>query len=218
MEYNTTREKLIIPEYGRNVQKLIEYAMTIEDREKRNNMAHLIVHIMAQMNPHVRENSDYRRKLWDHMFFISDFKLDVDSPYPKPTADILTEKPQPLEYKGNEIKFRHYGKNVEKIIQAAIEFEEGEEKDALIQTIANHLKKSYLSWNRESVNDSMINEHLKTLSDGKLYLKEDIQLNSTSEILAKTKKKRHIKRDKRDSRDNRNNNYSNRRRRTYNNK
>lgn len=214
MEYNTTREKLIIPEYGRNVQKLIEYALTIEDKEKRNNMAHLIVHIMAQMNPQVRENGDYRRKLWDHMFFISEFKLDVDSPYPKPSPDILTEKPEPLEYKENEIKFRHYGKNVEKIITAAIEFKEGEEKDALIKTIANHLKKSYLNWNRESVNDELINQHLKILSDGKLSLKEDVQLNSTSEILAKTKKKKHTKRDHRDSRDNRSH-QNHRRRRSY---
>ncbi len=193
MEYNSTREKLVIPEYGRNVQKLIAFAMTIEKKEARSEMAKLIVNIMAQMNPQVRDTSDFKRKLWDHMYIISDFKLDVDSPYPMPSPDILTEKPQPVGYKENNIKFKHYGKNIEMIIEKAIAYEEGPEKDALIKTIANHLKKSYLNWNRESVNDELIEQHLDSLSDSKLKLKENMQLAATSEILAKTRRKKFTK-------------------------
>jgi len=190
MEYNTTREKLIIPEYGRNVQKLIDLSIKLEDRNERTRMAYLIVNIMAQMNPSVRESGDYKRKLWDHMFIISNFKLDVESPYPMPSPDQLNEKPQPVGYKENKIRYRHYGKNVELIIEKALEFAEGEEKEALVKTIANHLKKSYLNWNRDSVNDELIYQHLDELSEGKLKLKEDVQLSSTSDILAHTRKKK----------------------------
>lgn len=190
MEYNTTRNKLVIPEYGRNIQKLIDYAMTIEDKAKRTNMAYLIVYIMAQMNPQSRDSGDYKRKLWDHMFIISNFKLDVDSPYPAPSPESLYEKPQKLDYNENEIAFKHYGKNLEKIIAKAMDYEDGAEKDALIRTIANHMKKSYLNWNRDSVNDQLIFDHLEILSNGKLKLKENQELSTTSEILAKTRRKK----------------------------
>jgi hypothetical protein len=190
MEYNTTREKLVIPEYGRNVQKLIDYTVNIKDKDERTRMAYLVVNIMAQMNPQVRESGDYKRKLWDHMFIISDFKLDVDAPYPVPSPDQLTEKPTPIEYKENEIAYRHYGMKVELIIKKAREYEDGEEKDALVKTIANHLKKSYLNWNRDSVNDELIHQHLSELSEGKLKLSENEQLTATSENLAKTRKKK----------------------------
>ncbi|MCF8233621.1 MAG: DUF4290 domain-containing protein [Bacteroidales bacterium] len=220
MEYNSTRDKLIIPEYGRNVQKLIKFTMDMKDRDERTRMAHLIVSIMAQMNPTVKETSDYKRKLWDHMYFISDFKLEVDSPYPKPSADILTEKPKPLGYKEGDPKFRHYGKNVEKLIKAAVDFEDGEVKDALVMTIANHMKKAYLAWNRESVSDELIEDHLKSLSGGRLELKEDQQLNSTSDILAKTRKKKFVKKEQhhqqRGRRDHQQNSNYNRRRRINN--
>ena len=138
MEYNTARNKLVISEYGRNIQKMIEYTTNIEDSEKRNKSANFIINIMAQMNPRIRESGDYKHKLWDHMFMISDFKLDVDSPYPKPSKNILYSKPEKIPYQDNHIKFRHYGKNIEKIINKAIEYEDGPEKDALIKTIANH--------------------------------------------------------------------------------
>lgn len=215
MEYNTTREKLIIPEYGRNVQKLIDYTIKIKDKDERTRMAYLVVNIMSQMNPQVRDSGDYKRKLWDHMFIISDFKLDVEAPYPKPSPEILYEKPEPIEYKEKDIAYRHYGKNIELMIQKALEYEEGEEKDALIEIIANHLKKSYLSWNRDSVNDELIHQHLSELSGEKLKLKDDVQLTATSEILAKTRKKRFSKgRDNsgggRDNSRRRRNNHSNR--------
>ncbi len=198
MEYNTTRNKLVISEYGRNIQKMIEYAITIEDREKRNKSANFIITIMAQMNPRIRESGDYKHKLWDHMFIISDFKLDVDSPYPKLTKNILYSKPENISYQDNNIRFRHYGKNIEKIINKAIEYEDGPEKEALIKTIANHLKKSYLNWNRDSVNDELILDHLASLSKDNLKLNKEVRLNNTSDILERNRRKKFVSR-KRDS-------------------
>ncbi len=190
MEYNTTREKLRIPAYGRNVQKMIEEAIKIEDREIRNRAAQAIVKIMSQINPATRDSGDYMRTLWDHMIIISDFRLDIDGPYPPPSKEVLEKKPEKIEYSNKNIKYRHYGKNIEGIIQKAIDFPEGEEKKALIRTIANHLKKSYLAWNRESVSDATIFKHLRELSGGKLEIPEDITLMSTSEIISKNKQKR----------------------------
>ncbi|MCK4288059.1 MAG: DUF4290 domain-containing protein [Bacteroidales bacterium] len=198
MEYNTARNKLVISEYGRNIQKMIEYTTTIEDSEKRNKSANFIINIMAQMNPRIRESGDYKHKLWDHMFMISDFKLDVDSPYSKPSKNILYSKPEKIPYQDNNIRFRHYGKNIEKIINKAIEYEDGPEKDALIKTIANHLKKSYLNWNRDSVNDELILDHLASLSKDNLKLNKEVRLNNTSEILERNRRKKFVSR-KRDS-------------------
>ena len=190
MKYNTSRNKLVIPEYGRNVQKMIEYAMTIEDKEKRNKHAKLIVSVMGQMNPQFRDSIDNRHKLWDHMIIISDFKFDVDSPFPYPSKDILYAKPDKLPYKNNDIPFRQYGINLNLIIEKAIEYEDGPEKDALVKTIANHLKKSYLNWNRDSVNDELITKHLDVLSKGKLKLSDETTLNTTGDILARNRKKK----------------------------
>ena len=121
MEYNSQREHLIIPEYGRNIQKMVNYAKTIEDREKRNEAAKFIVSVMASMNQQNRDAGDYKQTLWDHLFIISKFELDVDSPYPKPAKETLTRKPDRVEYSDNKIRFRHYGKNIEAIIKKAIE-------------------------------------------------------------------------------------------------
>jgi hypothetical protein len=193
MEYNTTRDKLVISEYGRNVQKLVNYAKTIEDREQRTKFAKLIIQIMGQMNPGTRDSGDFRHKLWDHLFIIGGFELDVDAPYDMPSKEALAAKPERLKYRENNIEFKMYGTNIEKIINAAIAYEEGPEKDALVHTIANHLKKSYLAWNRESVDDSLIFEHLRVLSDGKLKLSEDKTLTTTSDILARNRKKKQAK-------------------------
>ncbi len=187
MEYNTQRNKLSISEYGRNIQKMIQYCIEIPDREKRTRTAEFIVNVMAQMNPKVRESGDYRQKLWDHLHIIADFKLDVDSPYPPPSREVLTSRPRRLSYLGQHIKFRHYGKNIENIIEKASEYPEGEEKEALIKTIANHLKKSYLNWNKNSVDDDLIFQHLTSLSLGRLKVGEDFRLATTSDILARNK-------------------------------
>lgn len=190
MEYNTTRGKLKISEYGRNVQKLVNLAKTIEDREQRTKFAKVIVGIMGQMNPQIRDSGDFRHKLWDHLHIIAKWELDVDSPYPAPSKEILESKPDKLEYSTNKIRYKMYGANIVKIIDKAKDFEEGPEKEALIHAIANHLKKSYLSWNRESVDDEQIFEHLKTLSRDDLKLADELRLNTTNEILSRNKKKK----------------------------
>lgn len=191
MEYNTTRPKMIISEYGRNIQKMIEFTISIEDKEKRNKAAKAIIAVMGQLNPHLRDVGDFRHKLWDHLFIMSDFKLDVDSPYPIPSAETLEKKPEKINYPNKKMLFRYYGKNIELIVNKAMTLEEGPSKEALIKAIANHLKKSYLTWNKESVNDDVIAEHLSLLSGGKLILKEDIRLSSTSDILARNKTIKH---------------------------
>lgn len=189
MEYNTTRDILPITEYGRHVKKMITYAITIEDREKRNNLAKAIVNVMGQLVPHMRDHNDFKHKLWDHLFILSDFKLDVDSPFPKPDSVLLKARPQKVNYPANNIKFKHYGKNIENIIKKVSDMEDGPSKEAAIVALANHLKKSYLSWNRDSVNDEVIAQHLEILSDGKLKLGENAKLNQTRDILASNKPK-----------------------------
>lgn len=188
MEYNTQREKLAISEYGRNLQKMINHIMTVTDREKRTKYANAIVDIMAQMN-NLKDSPDFRHKLWDHLFIMSDFKLDVDSPFGMPDPETLAKKPNALNYPHGGIRYHHYGRNIQLIIEKAVELEDGPEKEALAKLIANHLKKSYLNWNRESVDDTLITKHLAVLSQGKLELAEDEQLNKTSEILARNKRK-----------------------------
>ncbi len=190
MEYNTSRSKMNISEYGRNIQNMIEYIMTIEDREKRNQLARATINVMGQLNPHLRDVNDFKHKLWDHLFIMSDFKLDVDSPYPIPSREILERKPERLDYSSNNITFKHYGRHIERIIEKACELEDGQAKDILIKLIANHLKKSYLTWNRDAVTDEEIAEHLKILSGGKLTLQNDVKLHNTTEILSKNKKKK----------------------------
>ncbi len=185
MEYNSQRSKMNISEYGRNIQKMIEHIMTIDDRDKRNQLARATIQVMGQLNPHLRDINDFKHKLWDHLFIMSNFKLDVDSPYPIPSEEILTRKPERLTYASNHIKFRHYGRHIEQMIEKACEFEEGDEKQALIKMIANHLKKSYLTWNRDSVTDEEIGKHLNMLSNGRLQLDESIKLSSTQDILSK---------------------------------
>lgn len=164
--------------------------MAVEDREKRNHLARATINVMGQLNPHLRDVNDFKHKLWDHLFIMSDFKLDVDSPYPIPSRETLTRKPEPLEYSSNNVTYKHYGRHIERIIEKACEMEDGTIKDALIKLIANHLKKSYLTWNRDAVNDEEIAEHLNVLSKGRLKLQEDIKLNNTNEILSKNKKKK----------------------------
>ncbi len=190
MEYNTTRSHLTISEYGRNIQKMVEYALTIKDREKRTKVASLIVEVMGQINPQHKEMSNYKHKLWDHIHIISGFKLDVDSPYPAPSPKVLTNKPEKPRYQTKEIPFRYYGNNIKLIIDRAAEYEEGPKKEELIKTIANHLKKSYLTWNREAVDDKVISDHLLFLSKTKLKLSDTTKLNETNDILEMNKRKK----------------------------
>ena len=182
MEYNTSLSKLIIPEYGRNVQKMVHSIIDIEDREKRNHQAKSIIEVMGNLNPHLRDVPDFKHKLWDHLFIMSDFHLDVDSPYDRPSKESFEEKPEMLKYSDNNIKFRHYGKILPLIIKRTIDLDEGEYKDFLVFTIANHMKKSYLTWNKANVEDEVILKHLSQMSDDKLSMKETFKLSSFSDV------------------------------------
>ena len=181
---------MILPEYGRNIQKMVEYTTQIEDDEERNRAARAIIAIMGNLNPHLRDVNDFKHKLWDHLHIISDFKLEIDSPYEKPTPETLLEKPKPVPYSDYSIKYKHYGKIIELLIKEAVGFEEGEEKETLIKLIANHMKKCYLTWNREVVTDELIFEDLIKLSGGALSVSPDLRLSESRDILQKNKKKR----------------------------
>ncbi len=190
MEYNTAREKMVIPEYGRNIQKMVNHVVAIDDRKERTAAAYRIVEIMANMHPQVREESDYLHKLWDHLYFISDFKLEVDGPYPPPEKEVISRRPEKLQYSENHIRFKHYGKHLENMIKYVSELEEGAEKKELTLMIANQMKRAYLNWNRDSVSDKMILNQLAELSGGRLQLDEGVQLVATSEVLAGNRSKK----------------------------
>lgn len=190
LEYNSERSKLIIPEYGRHIQKMVEYAVEIEDDRERNRVAKAIISVMGNLNPHLRDVPDFQHKLWDQLFIISDFKLDVDSPYPKPSPELLAERPERMDYPQNFPKYRFYGNNIKRMIDVANKWEEGPEKEGLIFTIANHMKKSYLSWNKDSVDDKVIFDHLRELSGGKIDIKSSEEdLTEASDLLRGNSKK-----------------------------
>ncbi|QBA63924.1 DUF4290 domain-containing protein [Muriicola soli] len=173
LEYNTERPYLIIPEYGRHFQKMVDYAVSIEDREERNRVAKSIISVMGNLQPHLRDVPDFQHKLWDQLFIMSDFKLDVDSPFPITSQEMLQARPEPLEYPQNHPKYRFYGNNIKRMIDVAIQWEKGDKRDGLEYAIANHMKKCYLNWNKDTVDDKAIFKHLYELSDGKIDLASD---------------------------------------------
>lgn len=170
MEYNTNRTKLLMPEYGRNIQQMVEYCKSLPSKEERNEVAKTIVEFMGQRNLHLRDEENYKHKLWDHLYILADYDLDVDAPYPFPTKEELAQKPNRMDYPSFENEYKFYGKSILQLIDKAIELEEGEEKEALIQVIANNMKKSYNVYNKEHVQDEVIFRHLKELSQDKLDL------------------------------------------------
>ncbi len=189
LEYNAERSHLIIPEYGRHLQKLIDQATAIVDKEERNKAARYIIQVMGSLNPHLRDVPDFQHKLWDQIFIMSDFRLDVDSPYPVPTREVVNLKPEQLPYPQKNPKYRYYGNNIKYMIDVADGWEEGEMKSALVKVIANHMKKSYLSWNKDTVKDDVIFEHLLELSEGKFNLtKSSEELLNSTELLRTNKK------------------------------
>ncbi|WP_040253616.1 DUF4290 domain-containing protein [Psychroserpens mesophilus] len=189
IEYNTEREHLIIPEYGRHLQKMVNYAKQLPTKEERNKVAKSIINVMGNLQPHLRDVPDFQHKLWDQLFIIADFELDADSPYPVTTKEELNEKPEPLKYPQNHPKYRFYGNNIKTMIDVANTWEEGELKEALIYTIANHMKKCFLNWNKDTVEDDVIFNHLYELSDGKINLKGSDEDLSDATSLLKNKKK-----------------------------
>jgi len=205
LEYNTSRPVLTITEYGRNVKKMIEQALTEEDREKRNQLAQGIVKAMARLSPQNKEQNDFWQKIWDHLFILSDFKLDVDSPYPIPTENSILLKPAKITYPAKNLQYRYYGKNIQGIIKKVSDIEDSEQKNNVIKHIANHMKKSYLNWNRDSVTDEIIINHLADLSDNKLKLLETDKLEKSSDLLALNKKPKYNDRSDKYSKNRKNN-------------
>ncbi len=186
MNYNTELKKLALPEYGRNIQNMVDYCISIEDRDERKRCADTIINIMGNMFPHLRDVSDFKHILWDHLAIMADFKLDIDYPYEIIKKENLYSKPPRIPYNNSRIRYRHYGKTLELMIRKANELEEGEEKNYLINLLANQMKKSFLTWNKESVDDRKIFKDLDELSAGKIVLDEEkYKLTESKEILAR---------------------------------
>ncbi|TWF44413.1 uncharacterized protein DUF4290 [Chitinophaga polysaccharea] len=168
MEYNTTRNYLIMKEYGRNIQKMVEYLGTIEDDEERQRNAMAVIELMGTLNPHLRNVEDFRHKLWDHIFNISGFTLKVESPYPIPTIEKLRARPDRLPYPKKYPRNRHFGKNLEMIIDKAVHEENPEMKEGFTQCIGNYMKLAYTNWHKESVHDDAIKAELLAITNGQL--------------------------------------------------
>jgi len=182
MEYSN-REDLIMPEYGRNIQRMVEHALTIEDREERTRCAKTIVASMGNLFPYLRDIDDFKHKLWDHLAIMSDFKLDIDYPYEICKKENLYTKPEQIPYKSSRITYMHYGRIVQQAIEKAIEMPEGDEKNHLIMLIANQMKKCFIAWNKDAVEDSKIFKDLYELSDGKINIAEDtLKLANSKEL------------------------------------
>ena len=168
LQYNTKRKQLIIPEYGRHIHIMIEQAIAEPNTEERNKKAKAIIGVMGNLNPHLRDVPDFQHKLWDQFFIMANFDIDVESPFEKPQKELLDMRPEKLPYPQNYPKYRFYGNNIKLMIDSAVSWDEGELKDVLVFTIANHMKKNFLSWNKDTVEDVVILAHLEELSDGKL--------------------------------------------------
>lgn len=189
MEYNTSRKKLVLPEYGRNIQRMVDYAKTIEDRTRRTQFAYLIVSVMGSMNPTLRDVADSKHKLWDHLAIIANFDLDIDSPYPPPSIETLNAPPSRVPYQHNNITYKYYGRTIEKLIRKAADMQPGKERDALIKLTANQMKRSYVLWNKENVADEIIFEHINELSDQKLT-PQPFALINTRELVPRAPRKK----------------------------
>jgi len=192
MDYNSQRKKLPLPEYGRNIQNMVDYLLTIEDRDKRNRSAKAVIDVMGNLYPYLRDVPEFNHKLWDHLAIMADFKLDIDYPFEPPSPDILTQKPNVVPYNQHDIKYKHYGLVIEKMIDRIADFE-GEEREILINLLANHMKKSFLVWNKDAVEDSKILKDLEELSEDKIKIDQEMRLAETKNILGKSKKKKKSK-------------------------
>ena len=174
--YNTERVRLYIPEYGRNVQKMVDYLKTIEDREKRNQQAKAVIKVMEILNPAVHLQDDYEHKLWDHLFIISGFDLDVDAPYPMPAPESLQERPEIVPIQKTPIKASHYGRNIENMLELIANHEDGDVKNVMIATLAGYMKQQYLIWNKDTVSDETIFQDIEKLSDGRVKVPEGLKI------------------------------------------
>jgi hypothetical protein len=178
MEYNTQLSRIALPEYGRHIQKMVYEVMAIADREKRNEQAKAVIAVMGNLFPYLRDINDFKHKLWDHLFLISDFQLDIDSPYPKPSPITFEEKPRHVPYSSpDEIKLKHYGKSIQDMILKLTSIEDAEIRDAATKALANHMKKAYLAWNKDVVSDDIIFKDIERLSSGKLKVDNEFRLS-----------------------------------------
>jgi len=209
LQYNTERSMLAIPEYGRHIHKMIQQVLAEENKEERNKQAQAIIGVMGNLNPHLRDVADFQHKLWDQLFIMSNFELDVDAPFPKPDAEVLSAPPTPLAYPQSYPKYRFYGNNIKGMIDVIVDWEEGELKEALIYVIANHMKKCFLNWNKDTVEDKVIFDHLAELSNGKITINTEDEVLSASENLIRLTNKRFAK----GSRNNNNKKYRNQKQR-----
>ena len=185
LTYNTEKEQIVISEYGRCIQEMIKKLPEIEDREQRTEAAKYIISVMVQMNPNIKQSSDYEHKLWDHLYMISGYQLDVDSPYAPPVPMEKQRKPQHIGYQNNDIKYGHYGQYLIKMIEAASQEENDEIREALAYSLAGQMKRNYLEWNKSVVNDQVIIEDLKNISEGRLVIADELKLNNNSDMSVK---------------------------------
>jgi hypothetical protein len=174
MQYNTQQKRMALPEYGRSIQNMVDHALTIKDRAERQRCANTIIGIMGNMFPHLRDVPDFKHKLWDHLAIMADFKLDIDYPYDIIRKDNLFTKPDPIPYPSTKIRYRHYGRTLEVLIKKACEMPEGDEKNNLVALICNHMKKDFITWNKDSVDEGKIAEDLEEYSQGRLRMTSEI--------------------------------------------
>lgn len=180
MDYNTTRDKLIMPEYGRHIQKMIEQVKQIEDREKRNEQIRAVVSVMGILNPQLRDQPDFKHKLWDHVQIISDFDIDIDAPYPLPTREDFMTPPEVVPINSEPLKAAHYGRNIQNMINVIASMPDDEQRDRVIKSMAVYMRQQYLIWNKDSVTEETIFKDIEILSDGKLKVPEHIHLENIS--------------------------------------
>lgn len=175
MEYNTQKIGLPLPEYGRSIQNMVNHALEIKDKDERQRCANTIIEVMGNMFPHLRDVPDFKHKLWDHLAIMSNFDLEIDSPFGVVQKEGLHTRPDILPYPQKRIRFPHYGSTVERLIDEAVKLDEGDERNYLIALIANYMRKSYITWNRNSVDDEVIADDIKELSRGKLILTDEVK-------------------------------------------
>lgn len=191
MDYNSSRKKMSLPEYGRNIQNMVDHVLTIENREERNRAAKTVIDVMGNLNPHLRDIADFKHKLWDHIAIMADFKLDIDYPYKPPSPELLLEKPNKVPYNRHRISYKHYGYIMDEMIKEATIFEESEQKEVLIKLLANHMKKSYMIWNKNAVTDNKILTDLFELSKEEIK-RDGLELTEVKDIIIRHKGKKNV--------------------------
>ncbi|MCB0508304.1 MAG: DUF4290 domain-containing protein [Chitinophagales bacterium] len=210
MNYNTVRVDINMREYGRHLQKLVDYAVNIENKDERQKVAESIVHLMGILNPQLKNVTDYKQKLWDHLFIISEFKINVESPYPIPTEDTYRIKPEKLPYPQNSIRMKHYGKNVEALVAKASSMEDIDKKEAFTEIIGNFMKMAYKNWSNEEVSNDLIKEDMKIISGGELKISDEMNIENMTRNQQKRRFSNHNNNNNNRNRSNNNNNNRNR--------